>query len=83
MTSHDPADAIKKLLPHAEARQEVLYLLAENNPAAYQGRYEDCRHDISCAYEALTANAPDTPDAQASPTTVRTSIRCLPPDPEA
>jgi hypothetical protein len=67
MTNHDPATAIQKLLPHAEARQETLRLLAHANHD-YQARYEDCRHAVSYAYDALSQNA-----TQANP---------LPPDPE-
>jgi len=55
-------------LPHAEARQNTLHLLATANRDDYQRRYEDCRHAVSYAYEALNDNA-----AQAKP---------LPPDPE-
>lgn len=79
MTNHDPTEVIKKLLPYAESRQETLCLLAENNPDVYQERYEDCRHAISFAYEALNAHpavAPNPPDFNL------TTISRLPPDPE-
>jgi hypothetical protein len=66
MTDHDLATAIRKLLPHAEARQEILHILADSNDRR-QGPYEDCRHAISYAYEALNQPAPPL---------------ALPPDPE-
>src|SRR5260370_10223485 len=68
MTNHDTATAVQKLLPHAEARQNPLHLLATANRDDYQRRYEDCRHAVSYAYDASNDDA-----AQAKP---------LPPDPE-
>jgi hypothetical protein len=79
MTNHDSATAIQKLLPHAEARQETLRLLAHVNHD-YQTRYEDCRHAVSYAYQALGDDAPNRPAPR--PIGV-TTIWSLPPDPEA
>jgi hypothetical protein len=70
MTNHDPATAVKKLLPHAEAQQESLRLLTKRKRDNCQGRYEDCRHAVSYAYEALNEDT-----AKANPLS-------LPPDPE-
>jgi hypothetical protein len=53
MKTHQLFDAIEKLLPHAEAEQENLYRMAKENPDEYQAGYEDCRHAVSYAYEAL------------------------------
>jgi len=46
-------EAIGKLLPHAESKQERLYKLALKYPGRHQSRYEDCRHAVSFAYQAL------------------------------
>jgi hypothetical protein len=69
MTNHDPATAVQKLLPHAEAQQEILRLLATAKCDVYQTRYDNCRHAVSFAYEALTEDA--------------AKLQPLPPDPEA
>jgi len=53
MTTHNIIDAVKKLLPHAEAEQENLYCMAKKQPDEYQAGYEDCRHAVSYAYEAM------------------------------
>ena len=45
--------AIGKLLPHAEAEQERLYKLTLKYPGRDQSEYEDCRHAVSFAYEAV------------------------------
>jgi hypothetical protein len=79
MTNHDSMIAIQKLLPHAEARQETLRLLAHGNQD-YQSRYEDCRHALSYAYHALGDDAPNAPAPRPSSVT---TIWSLPPDPEA
>lgn len=79
MMNHSTADAIKKLLPHAVARQEILYLLAESNPGAYQTSYDDCRHAVSYAYEAISTQAAG---ATAPPAVNLTKIWRMPPDPE-
>jgi hypothetical protein len=78
MTDHEQASAINLLLPHAEARQEVLQLLAFHSPQ-YQTRYEDCRHAVSYAYEALK---PDAANLQHPRLGAVTRIWSLPPDPE-
>jgi hypothetical protein len=57
MTTHTLSEAAKKLLPHAEAEQENLYYMAKQNPDEYQTGYEDCRHAVSYAYEALREHA--------------------------
>jgi hypothetical protein len=54
MSGHDLLDAVKKLLPHAEAEQENLYAMAKKQPDEYQAGYEDCRHAVSYAYEAVS-----------------------------
>ncbi len=55
MTNHNQATAIQQLLPHAAARQQVLRLLT-NSCHRYQAPYEDCRHAVSYAYEALAGH---------------------------
>ena len=45
--------ALEKLLPHAEAEQERLYKLTLKYPGREQSKYEDCRHAVSVAYEAI------------------------------
>jgi hypothetical protein len=45
--------ALEKLLPHAEAEQERLYKLTLKYPGRDQSEYEDCRHAVSFAYEAV------------------------------
>ena len=79
MATHDFTTAIQKLLPHAEARQETLRLLAHGNHE-YQSRYEDCRHALSYAYQALGDDAPTAPAPRPSGVT---TIWSLPPDPES
>jgi hypothetical protein len=53
MPTYHLRDAVKKLLPHAEAEQERLYKLTLKYPGRDQSEYEDCRHAVSYAYEAL------------------------------
>lgn len=53
MTTHTLLGAVKKLLPHAEAEQERLYRLTLKYPGRDQSEYEDCRHAVSYAYEAI------------------------------
>ena len=73
MKTHQLFDAVEKLLPHAEAEQESLYQMAKQNPDEYQAGYEDCRHAVSYAYEALREHAE----------TKRATVGSqLPPDPE-
>ena len=67
--------AIQKLLPPAEAEQENLYGMAKNQPDDYQTAYEDCRHAVSFAYEAV-----DGPGAQRF--TKPRKAKRPPPDPE-
>jgi hypothetical protein len=57
MTTHTLLNAVEKLLPHAEAEQENLRQMAKQNPDEYQAGYEDCRHAVSYAYEALRENS--------------------------
>jgi hypothetical protein len=45
--------AVERLLPHAEEEQESLFQMQKRNPVEYEGGYQDCRHAISYAYEAL------------------------------
>jgi hypothetical protein len=74
MSNHNPAEAIRKLLPYAEASQKTFHLLAERNPDLYQGDYEDCRHAVSYAYETLNVHAPDVqPQASRGPTRISNS----------
>jgi hypothetical protein len=54
MTQHNLLDAIQQLLPYAEAEQESLYHLSKQDPEEYEGGYENCRHAVSYAYEALS-----------------------------
>jgi len=46
-------EAIGKLLRHAEAEQERLYKRTLKYPGRGQSAYEDCRHAVSFAYEAV------------------------------
>jgi hypothetical protein len=48
-------EAIEKLLPYAEAAQEALYKVTLKYPGRddAQSDYEDCRHAVSFAYEAM------------------------------
>lgn len=48
-------EAIEKLMPYAEAAQEALYKVTLKYPGRGQAQsdYEDCRHAVSFAYEAM------------------------------
>jgi hypothetical protein len=64
MKTHHIAElrsAIEKLLPYGEAAQEALYKATLKYPGRDQTEYEDCRHAVSFAYEALakTEKVPD------------------------
>jgi hypothetical protein len=74
MTTHTFLNAVEKLLPHAEAEQENLRQMAKQNPDEYQDGYEDCRHAVSYAHEAL--------QQQATPVKRARKGKRLPPDPE-
>jgi predicted RNA-binding Zn-ribbon protein involved in translation (DUF1610 family) len=55
MTQHSLLEAIRKLLPYAEAEQEAFYKITLRYPGRQQEKsdYEDCRHAVSYAYETL------------------------------
>jgi len=48
-------EAIEKLMPYAEAAQEALYKVTLRYPGRVQAQtqYEDCRHAVSFAYDAI------------------------------
>jgi hypothetical protein len=56
MTQHNLLDAVEKLLPYAEAEQEAFYKVTLKYPGRQKAKsdYEDCRHAVSYAYEALS-----------------------------
>jgi len=56
MTQHNLSDAVEKLLPYAEAQQEAFCKVTLKYPGRKkaQSDYEDCRHAVSYAYEALS-----------------------------
>jgi hypothetical protein len=66
MTQHSLQEAVRKLLPYVEAEQEALYKVTLKYPGRQkaQSDYEDCRHAVSYAYEALSeAGRKSTPGA--------------------
>jgi hypothetical protein len=56
LQQHPLRVAVEKLLPHAEAEQERLYKLTLKYPSRDPSGYEDCRHAVSFAYEAIAGH---------------------------